>query len=114
MAKKWEDLVGKMSPERQAKVRAKTKELLAEMPLHRLRQAMKLSQEQLAEQLDIPQSSVSKIEHNADMLVSTLRRYVEAMGGSLDIVAHMPEGDVRISRFDKVGQEEDERELVPA
>lgn len=64
------------------------------MPLHELRRARELSQVALAEALDATQPEISKIEHRTDLYVSTLRRYIEAMGGRLDIVAHFPDGDV--------------------
>jgi transcriptional regulator with XRE-family HTH domain len=111
MAKKWKELREKMSPEARAEVDRRVEASLAEMPLHKLRQAQKLSQQRLGELLEIPQSSISKIEHQADMYVSTLRSYVEALGGELEITAKMPDGNVRISRFEKIAED---RELVEA
>ena len=67
---------------------------------HRL--ARQLSQETLAESLGIDQSGVSKLERRADLYVSTLRRYVEAMGGSLEIVARFPDGEVRIAGLGEI------------
>jgi DNA-binding XRE family transcriptional regulator len=100
VAKKFRDLVKEtMSVSQQAAAAAKTAELLAEMPLHELRQARHLSQETLAKILGRGQASVSKIERRTDMYVSTLRGIIEAMGGRLDIVAHFPDGDIRISQF---------------
>jgi len=110
MAKKWKDLKDKMSPEARARVEARVKASMTEMPLHKLRQAMKMSQAQLAETLGITQSEVSRMEHRTDMYLSTLRRLIEAMGGDLEIVARMPDGNVRISSFDQI----EDRELVEA
>lgn len=76
--------------------------LRAEMALTDLRQARRLTQEDIAGTLGNRQAAVSKIERRADMHVSTLRRYVEALGGELEIIAHFPEGDVRISQFEEV------------
>ena len=73
--------------------------MLAELPLQELRQARQMSQEKLAEILGGKQASVSKLEHRTDMYVSTLRSYIEAMGGELDIVARFQDGDVRIKQF---------------
>jgi len=102
MAKKFRDLTARKSPAWHAAVEAKKRELLAEMPLHELRRARQLSQEQLAEELGATQPEISKIEHRADMYVSTLRRFVEAMGGRLEITAHFPDGTVRISQFHEI------------
>jgi transcriptional regulator with XRE-family HTH domain len=71
--------------------------MLAELPLQELRHARELTQATLAEALDCGQDEVSKLERRADMLVSTLRRYIEAMGGSLEIIAKFPDGVVQIS-----------------
>lgn len=102
--RKFSALREQMTPERQASAQAKTEAMLAEMPLHALRQARNLSQETLAQALDRGQADVSKIERRADMYVSTLRRYVEAMGGRLDIIARFPDGDVRISQFSDLAE----------
>jgi transcriptional regulator with XRE-family HTH domain len=72
------------------------------MPLHELRRARQLSQEQLATELGATQPEISKIEHRTDMYVSTLRRFVEAMGGRLEIVAQFPDGSVRITQFQEL------------
>ncbi|MBW7925859.1 MAG: XRE family transcriptional regulator [Burkholderiaceae bacterium] len=69
------------------------------MPLAELRHAHSLSQQALAERLGINQAAVSKLERRTDMYVSTLRQYIEAMGGELHIVARFPEGEVRIRSF---------------
>ena len=67
------------------------------MPLAELRQARKRSQEELARELKVEQPAVTKLEKRADMYVSNLRRYVEALGGSLEITARFPEGAVNIT-----------------
>lgn len=100
MAKKWQDLKDRtMSPERQEKVRQEALSLLEELPLQELRRARKLTQEQLAEVLEIAQSEVSRIEHRTDVYVSTLRRFIEAMGGELRIVADFGGNAVVINQF---------------
>ena len=73
--------------------------MLAEMHLQDLRRARQLSQEDLAERLGASQPEVSKMESRADMYVSTVRRYIEAMGGELEIVARFPDGSIRITQF---------------
>lgn len=61
-----------------------------------LRRARQLTQETLAESLDMSQSEVSKVERRTDVYVSTLRRYIEAMGGELQILARFPDGEVEV------------------
>ena len=100
MTRKFRDLRKKMSPKAQARAHAKAKTLLAGLPLAELRQARKLSQEQLADELDVRQPAIAKIEKKTDMYISTLRRFITAMGGQLEIRAHFPEGDVRIDQFE--------------
>jgi transcriptional regulator with XRE-family HTH domain len=72
------------------------------MALDELRAARELTQERLAETLGIKQATVSKIERQSDMYVSTLARFIEAMGGTLEIRACFPEGSVRITQFREV------------
>lgn len=99
MVKPYENLRKKMSPESRARAEAETQRLLAEMPLHELRAARRMTQEQLAETLHIKQASISKMEKRTDMYISTLRKLIEAMGGELRIEAEFPEGTVRINSF---------------
>ena len=104
MAKKYSDLRKKMSPESRAKSERIFQEAIREMPLHALRKAQGLTQAQLAATLDMKQASVSKIERQADLYVSTLRRFIEACGGTLYIAAVLPTGVVAINQFG-VGQD---------
>jgi len=69
------------------------------MPLDALRDAKQLTQVQMAQLLKISQGAVSKVERRTDMFVSTLRNYVRAIGGDLEIRAVFPEGDVLIDQF---------------
>jgi transcriptional regulator with XRE-family HTH domain len=72
---------------------------LEEAAINQLREALHLTQEQLAESLNISQVAVSRMERRSDMFVSTLRRIVEAMGGELEIHAVFPSGTVRLHRL---------------
>jgi len=81
MAKKFRDLRARMSPEAQARAQRKAEAMLAEMPLAELRIARQLSQEQLASMLNVGQPAIAKLEKRTDMYISTLRRFIEAMGG---------------------------------
>jgi transcriptional regulator with XRE-family HTH domain len=69
------------------------------MPLHELRKAQQLSQASLAKALNINQAAVSKMERRTDMYISTLRDYIRAMGGELEIIATFPDGQVKIDNF---------------
>lgn len=71
----------------------------AGLSLAKLRHARQLSQEALAERLGARQASVSKLERRTDLHLSTLRAYVEALGGTLEITARFPEGEVPIGSF---------------
>ena len=82
------------------------RDLLAEMPLHELRRARALTQQDMAKMLKVNQPAVSKLEQRADMYVSSLRSYVEAVGGQLKIVAEFPEGEIAITNFSNVGEAE--------
>ncbi len=100
MAKKFRDLRQTMSPEAQARAHEKAAAMTAELPLAELRQARHFSQVQLASELDVKQPAVAKLEKKTDMYISTLRRFIEAMGGQLEIRARFAEGDVKISQFE--------------
>jgi transcriptional regulator with XRE-family HTH domain len=88
-----DQIIGSLPPGRRAKITARTQKLIAEeMALRHLRQARDLTQQSMADLLHIDQAGVSKIERRADMLLSTLRSYVKAMGGSLRLIAEFPDG----------------------
>jgi len=99
MSKSYNGLRKKMSPKAQAKAEAKSKIMLREMLLNDIRHARQLSQEHLAEVLHTKQATVSKMERRTDMYISTLRAYIEAMGGELEITAHFPDGIIKINQF---------------
>lgn len=85
------DVIGKLPPARQQKVEARARELIAEeLTLQDIRKARKLTQEQMAKTLNIGQDSISRLEKRSDMMLSTMRSYIEAMGGSLELVARFP------------------------
>ena len=102
MAKNFDTLWAKMSPERRAEIDRKVKKTLAEMPLQELRNARGLSQKMLAEALHIQQPAIAKLEKRTDMYISTLRSHFEAMGGELEVIARFPDGNVRISNFSQI------------
>ncbi len=85
-------MIDPLPDKRRKKVEARADELIAEeMTLRDLRKARHLTQVRMAELLDIGQDSVSRLEKRSDPLLSTLRSYVAAMGGSLQLVARFPD-----------------------
>jgi DNA-binding XRE family transcriptional regulator len=100
MARNFNELRAKMDPERRARVEQRVKQVLKSMPLEGLRDARELTQVQLAQVLNVSQGAVSKVERRTDMYISTLRSYVRAIGGDLQIRAVFPEGDVLIDQFE--------------
>jgi transcriptional regulator with XRE-family HTH domain len=102
MTKPFKTLRKKMSLPAQKAAAEKKNEMLKEMPLQELRQAHQMSQERLAELLLTKQANVSRIERRTDMYISTLRSYIEAMGGKLDIIAKFPDGEVYINQFEDI------------
>lgn len=92
-------LRGKMTPQQLSQAEVEAKEMMAEMLLAEIRKSVGLTQEDLAAALGITQPSLSKLENQDDMQVSTLRRLIEALGGQLEIIAHLPRGDIRIRQF---------------
>ncbi len=102
----FSDLVAKLPRERQARIGRLAKKMRQDMDLAQLREARALSQAALGEILHVEQRAVAKLEKRADMYVSTLRRFIEAMGGELEIVAKFPDRDVRIRNFSDLGKRE--------
>jgi hypothetical protein len=92
MAKTLKDKMASLSPARRQKIAEMTAGLAAEeKSLRDLRQALALTQEHMAEVLGVGQESVSRLEKRSDLLLSTLRGYVRAMGGELRLVAEFPD-----------------------
>jgi len=105
MRRSWSELKGRMSRDAQARVDARVRKTLKELPLAEIRKAVGLTQVEMARTLRQSQGSVSKIENEADMYLSTLRKYVEAMGGSLRLTATFPgHRSFEISRVADLGR----------
>ncbi|QXI37647.1 helix-turn-helix domain-containing protein [Pseudomonas xantholysinigenes] len=91
MYKTLEDVMSELTPERRARIEERGRELIREeMTLQALRKQLEITQESMAERLDVRQGNVSRFENRSDMLISTLRDYLEAMGARLELVAHLP------------------------
>lgn len=87
MARKLNDVMGALPKTRQRRIEARAMELAT---LKDLRQAAQQTQAELAATLGVGQDTISRLERRSDMLLSTLRHYVESMGGTLELVAQFP------------------------
>ena len=105
MPRNFKELEAQMAPERLARAEIKAKEIMADMLLTEIRKQMGLTQRELAAALKIKQPSLSKIESQDDMKIGTLIRIIEALGGELELIAHLPGGDIRLSQFRRRSQE---------
>jgi DNA-binding XRE family transcriptional regulator len=99
MAHKYQMLRNRMSPEQRVEAEKQANEIVAEMFLAQIRKSVGLTQEDMANQLGISQPSLSQLENQDDMQISTLRRLIEGLGGKLEIIAHLPRGDIRLGQF---------------
>jgi transcriptional regulator with XRE-family HTH domain len=104
-----DQIIDSLPPERRARVIERGRQLIAEeMALRQLRQAHRLTQQNMAKILGVGQDRISKREHRSDMLLSTLRSYVEAMGGSLRLVVEFPDGSRAVlSSLGEAGEGDD-------
>jgi transcriptional regulator with XRE-family HTH domain len=112
--KKWSEVRDKyISRERQAVIAEAVRD--AAVSLRALRKARVMTQEQLAESLSMAQGDISKLERRADLYVSTLRRYIEAMGGELKIVASFPDGaEIPVAIAESLDDQDPTVALAPA
>jgi DNA-binding XRE family transcriptional regulator len=101
MAIRARDYIAKLPESEQKAIRDKAQRLIAEeLTLAQLREARQRSQAELARKLGVQQAAISRLERRTDMYLSTLRGLVEAMGGSLEIVARFPDQPpVQINQF---------------
>jgi len=99
MARNFKELEARLTPQRLAKAEMKAKGILADMLLVEIRKQMGLTQKELAAALNIKQPTLSKLEAREDMHIGTLRRIIEALGGELELIAHLPGVDVRLNQF---------------
>ena len=95
----FRELTKILSPERKLRIAAKAAVLSEAMSLEQLREARALTQEDVVGALDIGQPAVAKAEQRSDMHVSSLRRYIEALGGSLELTAKFPDATVVLTEI---------------
>src|SRR5712671_6365286 len=100
MAKSFDDLVQRTTTKKtQSKAARRAQELVAELLLSEIRQLAGKRQQEIAAALGMKQPSLSKLEKQADMQISTLRKIVKALGGELEVTAKFPKGTVKIEQF---------------
>lgn len=96
---KFSELNESLGADRLKKLEATTKTMVAEMLLSEIRRHSGLTQKEVASVLGISQPSLSKIENQDDMQIGTLSKLIQALGGKLEIIAHLPQGDCRLTQF---------------
>ena len=102
MAKSFDELANRtMTPQSRTRAAGRTRHILAVMLLAEVRAQSGKSQSELARALGIKQPSLSKLEHQDDMQISTLRRIIDALGGQVEIIARFPTNAVRLGQFRK-------------
>lgn len=108
MARKLDDFIATLPQEEQQLILREAERLTAaEMTLQELRKARANSQKAISKKLHVNQAQVSKIERRTDMYVSTLRAFIQAMGGELDIIARFPDQPpIRIGQFKELDNED--------
>ena len=108
MAKPFSDLTKHFSEERKAKIEKEKQILFLEYDvISQLRKDQELTQQELADILEIRQAAISKLEAQDDILVRTLEKYVKALGGELEIAARFPDKVVSLKQFtDRLHREE--------
>jgi transcriptional regulator with XRE-family HTH domain len=105
MAKTFDELVKRTTTKQTRELASKrTRQLLGELLISEVRKLAGKSQREVARELGIKQPSLSKLEKQSDMQISTLRRIVAALGGELEVVAKFPKGYVKIDQFEKSGR----------
>lgn len=101
MAKSFKILRDKMSPEARERSEQLAGDLSKEIRLAELRAALGVSQDELAHLLKRKQAAISRLERRSDMHVSTLREFVKALGGRLELIASFPDGSYHIKQFEQ-------------
>ena len=108
------ELEAKIPPEAMARAAERNRHLSDEIDLATLRQARRLTQQQLAAKMRVKQPEIAKIEKRADMLISTLAGVLHAMGAELKIIASFPGHDVRIQSFGPANGKRNGKAAVPS
>ena len=96
----WKNIKTKLSPEARERSKARASKLLAQaLALDELRKSRGVTQEDLAKAMDSYQTRISQLSNQDDMLISTLKSYISALGGRLKLTAEFSDGEVEIGQF---------------
>ncbi|MCY4548452.1 MAG: XRE family transcriptional regulator [Defluviicoccus sp.] len=101
----FDQLTGDFTPERRLRLGARKAAPRAAMTLRELRRARAMTQKAVGDALNVNQPAVARLERRTDMHISSLRAYIEVLGGRLTIVAEFPQGSVVITNFSGVGED---------
>ncbi len=108
----FNELLREFTPKRRLRVDTKKSELVENLTLRDIRKSLEMTQQHLAELLDVNQPAVTRLENRTDMQISTLRNYIEALGGQLSIVAKFPHGDVSVNLY--IDKDSSDRSVLSA
>ncbi|MCJ0757176.1 helix-turn-helix domain-containing protein [Acinetobacter baumannii] len=108
---KLNDIISKRSPESQQRIKKMANQMLLDINLSNLREELKISQAEIAKNLGVSQAAISKREKlGKDLKISSLKEYVEAMGGKVRLDVELPNGKhvaislITVSNFERVSQ----------
>jgi predicted transcriptional regulator len=103
MAKPLTELLNKVSSDVKAKAELKALAIIGEMGLAELRKVLGVTQVTLADEMGVQQPTIARIEKQQDIYVSTVRNYIESLGGHMELYASFPDGTrIRIDQFQSV------------
>lgn len=91
-----DDYIASLPIELQQQIAERATKLKQAYQLSQLRQQADISQKELAQKMGVSQANISKVENGNDIQLSTLQRYITALGGKINITAQMPSGEVVI------------------
>ncbi len=97
MPTNFRELRSKLSPAARERVDKRVAKAMQTMPLAQIRKAREMTQVALAEKLQVEQAAISKLENRTDLYLSTLREYIEGMGGKLELRADFPDASINIA-----------------
>ena len=114
MGTPWREIKDEFSAEQREEIRLQALEDLERIGFGKLRRARQQTQVALAKELNIPQGAVSRLERRTDLLLSTLRHYVEALGGELELRVVFPDGVFLIDSFGENAEAPSKAETQPS
>ncbi|MEH1783233.1 MAG: XRE family transcriptional regulator [Nostoc sp.] len=98
--KPFSELRKRMTPERRAESKTRAQLMLLHLALVELQESLGFTQDDLEKNLSVLESTLSRLENQEDIEVSTLSRYIKALGGNLKLVAHFPDEEIVLAQFE--------------